>query len=411
MDQEASTMRPLLAGFICLLTACLPMLAQDDSHLGETHDWFLLREHAAERGVSSLCKGLVAASFENRPAAERELRIVLRKMPHSDSSYVARGALVKMYFRDGQYRKALRQADHAIAERPAAEDMKAVHSVLSKLAQFPDLAIAGSRPATLRSEVIDGNLFIPVTANGVAGSYLVDSGANISIMSESEARRLGLKVAETASKMADISGTATIMRITEVKDLLIGRTHLKHVAFAIYPDANQPFVDLPEAHKGVLGISVLLALRSFRMGKGNCFDILPGPAPASAKVLPLAFDGMLPVAQMGLAGKKLCYTLDTGANVTVLGPVFAAAYPELMGSGIRQEHKLTGLAGSTPQESLKLPSLRFLLGNEVRLAPATVLLKTTMTASEWAAGNLGFDLIAQTLPMIIDFRAMQLTVN
>jgi hypothetical protein len=52
--------------------------------------------------------------------------------------------------------------------------------------------------------------------------------------------------------------------------------------------------------------------------------------------------------------------------------------------------------------------LRLLFGREVDLAPATVPLKTTTGASEWAAGNLGFYLVLQALPITIDFRAMQL---
>jgi hypothetical protein len=44
-------------------------------------------------------------------------------------------------------------------------------------------------------------------------------------------------------------------------------------------------------------------------------------------------------------------------------------------------------------------------------ALATVLLKATVPGSDWAAGNLGFDLISQTIPLTIDFRAMQLSVE
>jgi predicted aspartyl protease len=235
----------------------------------------------------------------------------------------------------------------------------------------------------------------------------VDTGANISIICESEARRLGLKVEETATKMYDITGTQAPMRVTEASDLWIGKTHLRHVAFTVYPDALGLF-DLPEGQKGALGISVLIALGAFRIDKENHFEILPPPLPASAKTIPLAFDGIMPITEMSLNGKTLSFTFDTGATHTVLGPPFAAAFPESMRTGTKKGHKQTGLNGSTTQESVELPSVRFLFGREVELAPASVLLKTTTGASEWAAGNLGFDLVLQTLPITIDFRAMQL---
>jgi hypothetical protein len=34
-----------------------------------------------------------------------------------------------------------------------------------------------------------------------------------------------------------------------------------------------------------------------------------------------------------------------------------------------------------------------------------------LKGERWAAGNLGFDLISQTIPLTIDFRAMQLSVE
>jgi hypothetical protein len=93
-------------------------------------------------------------------------------------------------------------------------------------------------------------------------TYILDTGANISMMSESEAKRLGLAVHETTTKMSDVHGTPSAIRLGEAPDLRIGRIHLKNVAFAISPEGNVPFVHLPNAHKGILGIPVLLALAS-----------------------------------------------------------------------------------------------------------------------------------------------------
>jgi hypothetical protein len=216
---------------------------------------------------------------------------------------------------------------------------------------------------------------------------------------------------ETSTKATDISGTKAVARVVEVPDMWIGKTHLKHIAFLVYPDESEPFVDEPEGYKGVLGIQVMLALGSFRIGKGNRFDIQDGSSPASDKAVPLAFDGAMPLTQMSMWAKSLIFTFDTGASHTILGPVFADAFPDLMRTATKKDYKLTGVSGSTNQKSVVLPSMRFSLGKEVELAPATVLLKAAFLNGEWAAGNLGFDLISQTIPLTIDFRAMQLSVE
>jgi hypothetical protein len=80
-------------------------------------------------------------------------------------------------------------------------------------------------------------------------------------------------------------------------------------------------------------------------------------------------------------------------------------------AGVKKDRTLKGIGGNTNQEAVVLHSVRFTLGKTVELAPATVLLKTNFPGSDWAAGNLGFDLISQTIPLTIDFRAMQLSVE
>jgi predicted aspartyl protease len=404
---ERMQYRASLVYILLLAGAGLPALGASEPCLGDTHNWFQLSEDVARGEPSQLCKGVLDASLERRAAAERELKAVVRRMPRTESSYTARDSLANMNFRDGRYRDAHRQIEQMIAEKPAAEDAKAAQSLFAAAARFPDLTVESSEPSTVQGEMIEGNLFVPVTANGVSGNYMVDTGAGISVMSESEAQRLRLKVVKTTATVSDMTASVGV-RVAEAPDLWIGKTHLRHVVFAVYPDANDPLIELPEGHRGVLGIQVLIALGSFRVSKENRFDIQAGAAPAPAKVMPMAFDGDIPVAQMTVDGKDLTFTLDTGAVHTYLGPVFAAQFPELMRAGHKEDHTQTGLSRSAVQESVVLPSVRFSFGKKVELDSATVLLKTTTSTSSWAAGNLGFDLISQVLPIMIDFRAMQL---
>jgi hypothetical protein len=93
-------------------------------------------------------------------------------------------------------------------------------------------------------------------------------------------------------------------------------------------------------------------------------------------------------------------------------PSFAKAFPKTMALGEKKEHILTGVGGSTTQHSVAIEKLRFTLaGKTTLLSPATVLLQKTMDPSEWAAGNLGYDLIRQAAPFTIDFRLMRLSAR
>ncbi len=400
----------ILLGSVLLACAFVPLHAEDNTDACVAGDPFHWQEHPGTSSLSKLCQGIADASIGKRARAEGELKSVIRQMPRSSSSYRAHEALTWMYFRDGQYQRANTQLEQMLAEKPHAEDAGAVHSLFAVLAQYPEQKVAKNRPSTVRSETIDNNLFVPVTINGVSGTYIADTGANISVLCESEARRLGLKLTATTTKMSDISGTpaAIPMRVTEAPDLWIGKTHLKHVAFDVVSDANEPFVELPEGHKGVLGISVLIALGKFRIDSGNRVEILPAPAEAPTGSAPLAFDEAMPVTRVEVSGKPLSFTFDTGADRTYLYLPFAAEFPELMREGSTQSSTMTGFSGSKAHESVVLPAVNLSLGKTVTLAQATVFLKRTSDASEWAAGNLGFDLISQAIPITIDFQSMRL---
>ena len=53
---------------------------------------------------------------------------------------------------------------------------------------------AARAPARSSWHIEEGNMFVPVVVNGVSGDYILDTGANISVLSVSEAQRLGLKL-------------------------------------------------------------------------------------------------------------------------------------------------------------------------------------------------------------------------
>lgn len=129
------------------------------------------------------------------------------------------------------------------------------------------------------------------------------------------------------------------------------------------------------------------------------------------KQVPLAYDDLYMVLPASVEGHSLVYTLDTGAEHSTLNPPFANAYPQLLAAGRKKQHTLTGMGGSSNQNSVELDQLRLSLGNtEVVLKPAIVLLHETSPTSGWAAGNLGDDLLNQAKPFAIDFEKMALMV-
>src|SRR5438445_13021774 len=72
------------------------------------------------------------------------------------------------------------------------------------------MSVASRHAPTISGEFRDGHLFIPVLVNGAGGKYVLDTGANFSTLTASEAKRLGLRFADLngdAAQTGEASGT------------------------------------------------------------------------------------------------------------------------------------------------------------------------------------------------------------
>jgi hypothetical protein len=387
--------------FLGLIYWAALMNAQDVD-LCEGQDWF---SHM-KVSPTQLCKGVLEAAFNNRANAISDLQRVIEKDPKGPESYRAHEVLLEMDFRQGRYRDAFSQADTMLALRPGATDITDLRPLLSALSSYPNFTIHRKRSILPYIPTSDENPHFPVRAEDREGLFYADTGANISVMSDAEAHALGLAIRSVESKMGDISGSSISLRVADVNTLRVGKSTLRHVAFVIVPASQPPFNEVPIHQQAILGIQVLLALKRIQVSEDGRTE-LAGPRKSVGGFTSIAFDQSQPVIQMDFDGKPMLYTMDTGAIHTTLNPRFGETFPTEIHRGKAEDHKLTGVGGDTSQPSISLDRLRFTLaGNEVVLFPAVVLLKKTTAESSWAAGNLGYDLIKQTAPFMIDFEQM-----
>ncbi|MGA8151154.1 MAG: aspartyl protease family protein [Terriglobales bacterium] len=328
--------------------------------------------------------------------------------PRSDEAVEAHRILASAYFAHGEYRKALAQVDAILALRPTDEDALGGRPVLAALADTPDQQIAG-RHTTVQLE--DGGL--PFSINGVHATYWFDTGAELSVLTESEAKRFGLQAHPTSVQVGDVNGTQVNTGIAVAAELSIGSIRIRHVAFLVLPDSQPPFNEQSPGSRGLSGIPVLLALKTFAWGADRTFEIGPESLHKEVPHARLCFDGSRPLVQVAYENRPLPFVLDTGATNTDLYPPFAAAFPELIRSATKTDsYKMEGVGGAKYMEAATLESLKFSIGGfPATLKSVGVLLKPTTDASKFFAGNLGIDLLQQAHQTTFDFKAMTLTLQ
>jgi predicted aspartyl protease len=380
--------------------------------LCEAHRLFTLRDAIAGADAPAIYKGTIEAAFNDAQPAERDLGSVAKSAPNSDEAYHAHELLLYLYLRTGRYQRALEQDDALLAARPGAADAQNVHPLLVALSHYPDQSVTQRRSSATRCHMDDGNLFVTISLSGRVASYMLDSGANVSTMSESEAKRLGLTIHDIGTRGQDATGRDVLFRLAVAPQVAIGEMHLASVAFLILGDDQQPFVDSPPDERGVLGLPVLLALETIRWGQDGSFAVGFPPGPRDKKKSNTCLDGADLITQATVQERAVDLVVDTGASYTRLWPRFKEDFATLIASGQAGTTSVTGVAHSIQSDSIALPELKLRVGGfNAALRPATVLLKETTPQSRWHHGNLGMDLLSQAATVTMDFAAMTLTLR
>jgi predicted aspartyl protease len=380
-------------------TSATDASSSDLRTLYDAHDWFKLRDAIAGKDVPPLYRGAVAAAFSRTSEAEEALLPLINGTTSSKDADDADDWLSYIFVRTGQYQKAASQMDEGTP-------------LLQTLRALPNQTVTRAEPSSVACRMSQHRLFIPLTVQGRPAEFFLDSDANFSFMSESQARSLGLAMQESAVPVHGAGGIQTGFRIAVADDLVVGNIQLQHVAFMVMPDNEQVFAGLNSSEQGAIGLPVLLAFRNLHYSHGK-IDIAFAATKADVATQNLCFDGLDPVTQLRFKQQQLPAVLDTGAAVTEIWPPFARQFPDVLSaSGKSSTATENSFGGKSRLPEVMLPDLTLGLGGcDVHIRPARVLLAQTTPNSQRYYARLGLDALTSVHQLTIDFEALKLTAE
>ena len=375
----------------------------------DKHRWFELRDLVLDSHSSPLYRFYVAAAFNDAKSAEKELSEVVKAGEARDRLANMYFTLNRLYYRIGSYRKAADALERCLAL--AAQDPDPSNSVsISSFRKLPTLKVVERRPSVFKySHPLDWRqVSIPIAVNGKSAQYIVDSDAVMCGLSRREAKRLGLRMIEGGSSYEGITGKSKTMGFAVADRLKIGNNELRNVGFIVFPDDIEVFAKFPEEQRGVIGLSVLIALETVGWNRGGEFRIgFPG-APSDLGHANLSFDDTSPLTLVEIQGHKLAMDLDTGTGVSSIWPRLGAEFPELVEGARESTFSVSGATGSADVSSVTIPDLRIMAGGfPIIFRNASVLLNPTIAISKWHYGQLGIDQFSQASELRLDFRALR----
>lgn len=367
---------------------------------------------SAER---SLAEGALAALSRDEEAAGAQLLASTEDVALSgDLRRMAWLTLFNVRFRQGRYQDAVNAMDAADALGVESDPARAVSNAQARaiadiLADAPATRASVLKPGEipLRRDRL-GLMRAGVQVNDVNEEAVIDTGASFSVMSESRARRAGLRLLGEAAA-ATASQSAVPFKLAVADRLVLGDMTYENVVFGVYPDEALEFLGGLYSIDAIVGLPVLIDLGRLEFRRSGQAEVLrygPSREARSDQEANLLLNGLNPLVLVGAAGADmpLVMMLDTGSSGTGLTPLAAADHPELVQGAREEVGTVAGLGGAVAAEVQIIPQLELSVAgvdiplSNVRVAPV---------ARDVRHGLIGQDVLWSGVGYVLDFEALQ----
>src|SRR5262249_50351158 len=318
---------------MALIAGCAMLLfsvsAQTPEHpksgFSTTHRWFDLRARA-DAGAPLLLRGAVAAAF-NDSAAEQLLRDVIRESPRSAEADDAYEMLARVYIRSGQYERFAALYEEWASELPDSATLGRERENYDKFRGRPN-QVNGPQQRSVVRHAVEGYLTLPISVDGKTDEFIFDTGAWQSVLTEREAKKLGIEVIDSGRMLTDVAGNRISFRTALAKDVKIGAMQFQNVSFAVIT----PQGPLADAEFGVIGMPLIVGMGGITWSNKGTAEFGDSRRASTRSEPNLVFDGRL-VMQVMVLGQRVLAALDTGSNATDLNANFADMFPEAIRQG------------------------------------------------------------------------------
>jgi predicted aspartyl protease len=256
-----------------------------------------------------------------------------------------------------------------------------------------------------------GSLVSEIAIDGVSEQWLLDTGANQSVVSRSYAQRLGLvPLNGVASVGAGLTGLSSSLQAAVIPQLPIGGATMRNVI--VLNDANLRIGTGPEAYQihAILGYPVLKGLGQVTFTRDG--EFLAGQTRGGTVTVPMFMRGLTPAIECEVEGQRLPFTLDTGASSSD----FSVRYYERFAVGATNWSRRTiesgGAGGTVTQDVFTQPAVNMKIGDASVVLQNVSIVQTRMNAGlDVLFGNLGQDFADAFKSFTLDFVNMTFSVE
>ena len=251
-----------------------------------------------------------------------------------------------------------------------------------------------------------GLIEIPIRTGGDEFPIVFDTRAHISTVTQTFARKLGLKLLDVSfEESSGITGKKFQSGLGIADSLYIGDILIRHAVFQVLPDEQLYFPTINYTLHGILGFQVITQLKEVHIYKSG--DFIISSSPTRSDLRNLAFDGSTTVLSLKKGKDTLSFHFDTGATGSDFYNTYFDRYKEeILKEGKLQTVESGGAGGTIKVDVYVLPEVNLGIGNK-KFALKQVGVRTApIYKGQRYYGNIGQDLIRQFNEMVLNFEDM-----
>ena len=254
------------------------------------------------------------------------------------------------------------------------------------------------------------HLMVPVKSNNINEEFVFDTGANLSTISESQAKKMNLLLFEQSIKVGSATTINVQSKLAVADSFYLGDILFKNVIFLVMPDSQLTFPEIRYKINGIIGFPVIHQLDEIQLHKDGSITV---PRTAKNKNLQnLALDDLTPVIKIITKNDTLLFTFDTGATTSELSLKYFNEHKKNIQANTKiQTSQRGGAGGKTDVQEYMLNNFNFNMGSkQTTLAKIPVILEE-YSFNKYFDGNLGQDVFTQFNTLIINFKYMYVDVE
>jgi len=251
-----------------------------------------------------------------------------------------------------------------------------------------------------------GLVNIPVTTHAQTVDAIFDTRANISSITQTYAKKLGLHILDvTYNEGSGATGIQFKTGMGIADSLYIGDILVKNAVFQVMPDSILYIAPIKFQLNIIVGFPVIEQLQEVHIFKDGKMTI--PLTPVKNDLHNFALNGLDPVIALQSGADTLSFHFDSGAGNSMLYEAYFNKYKQdVLKNGVKKTVGFGGAGGTQKKEVWVLPKFNLGIGGKTIAVDSVSVLTKPISPGEKFYGNIGQDFTGKFSELVYNFKYM-----